>query len=65
MTSLLKATGASEAVAMEIVGHDSEAMSRRYTHMPMDVMRQAIGRMARHVQQEVLPRQMNKRKQAK
>ena len=32
MTSLLKATGAGEAVAMDMIGHDSAAISRHYTH---------------------------------
>jgi integrase len=45
MTSLLKATGTSEAIAMEIVGHDTKAMSRHYTNIPMDVMRAAIQRL--------------------
>jgi integrase len=45
MTSLLKAVGVSEAVAGEIVGHDTPAMSRRYTHIPMNVMRDTIAKM--------------------
>ena len=35
-TTLLKATGASNALAQLIVGHDSPAVSRRYTHLHED-----------------------------
>ncbi len=31
-TSLLKNAGVPEAVAMDIIGHESEAISRHYTH---------------------------------
>lgn len=41
-TSLLKNTGASDAVAREIIGHDSEAISRGYTHMETSTLRKAI-----------------------
>jgi integrase len=41
-TSLLKNAGVSDAVAMEIIGHDSEAISRVYTHISQDALRKAI-----------------------
>lgn len=41
-TSLLKATGAPEAVARDIVGHESEAVSRQYTHVDMQSKRAAV-----------------------
>ena len=41
-TTLLKAAGVSDAVARSIVGHESAAISKNYTHMPLDTMRQAL-----------------------
>jgi integrase len=41
-TSALKNAGVSEAVAMEIIGHDSEAMSRHYTKIETKTLRRAI-----------------------
>lgn len=41
-TSLLKAAGVSDSIARAIVGHESPAVSRQYTHLDMDTMRQAI-----------------------
>jgi integrase len=41
-TSLLKNAGVSDAVAMEIIGHDSEAISRVYTHISQDALRKAM-----------------------
>jgi integrase len=40
--SLLKATGATQAVAKELAGHSSDAMSDHYTTMPADVLAGAI-----------------------
>ena len=37
--SLLKDAGIPEAVVMELVGHDSEAMSAHYTHTGEEAMR--------------------------
>jgi len=45
MTSLLKNAGISDAVAMELVGHDTAAISKLYTHISTDAMRQAVNRM--------------------
>lgn len=45
MTSLLKNAGISDAVAMELVGHDTAAISKLYTHISTDAMRQAVHRM--------------------
>jgi integrase len=41
-TSLLKNAGVSEAVAMDIIGHDSKAVSQNYTHIPEDTKRAAL-----------------------
>lgn len=41
-TSWLKASGASEAVARDIVGHDSAEVSRHYTHVDEATKRTAI-----------------------
>jgi len=44
-TSLLKNQGVSDVVAREIIGHDSEAVSRVYTHIDPDTLRQAIDKL--------------------
>ena len=41
-TSLLKNAGVPEAVAMDIIGHDSEAISRHYTHIETKAKRSAL-----------------------
>jgi integrase len=41
-TTMLKAAGVSDAVARSIVGHESAAISKTYTHMPMEAMREAL-----------------------
>ncbi len=41
-TSLLKVAGVSQAVVMDLIGHDSEAASRTYTHVDDDAKRAAI-----------------------
>jgi integrase len=41
-TSLLKNAGVSDVVAREIIGHDSEAISRVYTHIEKDTLRKAM-----------------------
>ncbi len=45
MTSLLKATGAGEAVAMDIIGHDSAAISQHYTHTTDKSKRSAVAKL--------------------
>lgn len=45
MTSLLKATGSGESVAMDLVGHDSKAVSRHYTHVSDADKRRAVARL--------------------
>jgi integrase len=45
LTSMLKNAGVAESVAMDIVGHESKAISQVYTHMEIDTKRQAIGRL--------------------
>lgn len=44
-TTMLKSAGVSDAIARAIIGHQSEAISRRYTHFDVDTMREAIGRL--------------------
>lgn len=44
-TSLLKNAGASDVIAREIIGHDSEAVSRRYSHIEIDALRRAVNQM--------------------
>jgi integrase len=44
-TTLLKAAGASNALAQLIVGHDSPAVSARYTHLHADDTADAIGKL--------------------
>lgn len=44
-TSVLKNAGVSESVAMDIVGHDSEAMSQHYTHIDDGAKRKALRKM--------------------
>lgn len=41
--TLMKEAGIPAAVVMELVGHDSEAMSRHYTHVGVDALRKAAG----------------------
>ena len=40
--SLLKDAGIPEAVVMELVGHDSEAMSAHYTHVGTEALAKAV-----------------------
>lgn len=44
-TSLLKSAGVTEAVAMDIIGHDSEAISRHYTHIDDHAKRKALSKL--------------------
>jgi integrase len=43
--TMLKASGLSDVFAREIVGHDSEAVSRHYTHLSTDDLRNAMKRL--------------------
>ena len=43
--TLLKASGVSDVMAREIVGHESAAVSRQYTHLTTDDMRNAMQRL--------------------
>lgn len=43
-TSLLKNAGVSDVVTREIIGHESEAVSRRYTHIEEKTLRKAISK---------------------
>jgi integrase len=44
-TSLLKNAGVPEAVAMDIIGHESEAISRHYTHIENKAKRSALNKL--------------------
>jgi integrase len=44
-TSLLKNAGVGEVVARDIVGHESEAVSRNYTHIDMETKRAALDKL--------------------
>jgi integrase len=44
-TSLLKRAGASDAVAREIIGHETAAVSRTYSHIDANTLRVAIDRL--------------------
>jgi integrase len=44
-TSALKSAGVSDAIARAIVGHESAAVSRAYTHLDMETMRKALEKM--------------------
>ena len=44
-TSLLKAAGASEAVARDIIGHESAEISRHYTHVDEAAKRRALDKL--------------------
>ena len=43
--TMLKATGLSDVFAREIVGHESAAISRQYTHLSTDDLRAAMQRL--------------------
>lgn len=43
--SILKATGANEAVAMALAGHETKAISQQYTHMDDTTLRAAMNKM--------------------
>jgi hypothetical protein len=42
---LLKNAGVSDAVARDIIGHESAAISANYTHIDAETKRQAIEKM--------------------
>src|SRR5439155_23136430 len=44
-TSLLKNAGVSEAVARDIIGHQSAEISRHYTHVDEDAKRKALAKL--------------------
>jgi hypothetical protein len=44
-TSLLKNAGVSEAMARDIIGHESAAISRHYTHIDEDSKRKALAKL--------------------
>jgi len=44
-TSLLKNAGVSDAVARDIIGHESEAVSRNYTHIETETKRAALDKL--------------------
>jgi integrase len=44
-TTLLKAAGVSDAVAMEFIGHDSKSISRNYTHIETATLKEAAAKL--------------------
>jgi integrase len=44
-TSELKNAGVSNAVAQELIGHESEAVNRAYTHLHPDTLRRAVNQL--------------------
>jgi len=44
-TSLLKGAGVSDAIARELIGHESAAISRHYTHIETATLREAVGKL--------------------
>ncbi|MGV3772217.1 MAG: tyrosine-type recombinase/integrase [Verrucomicrobiales bacterium] len=44
-TSLLKNAGVSDVIARDIIGHDSEAVSRNYTHIDHETKRLALNKL--------------------
>jgi len=44
-TSLLKNAGVSEAIAMDIIGHDTKAVSAHYAHIDVDAKRTAMDKL--------------------
>jgi integrase len=44
-TSLLKNAGVSDVVARDIIGHESEAISRNYTHIDAETKGNAVDKM--------------------
>jgi integrase len=44
-TSLLKNAGVSSAVAMDIIGHETEAINRHYTHIESETKRSALNKL--------------------
>jgi len=43
--TMLKESGATDSVAKSIVGHESDAVNRLYTHLGIDAMRKAVNRL--------------------
>lgn len=44
-TSMLKAAGVSDFMAMQVIGHESSAISRQYSHIATDDLRKAMERL--------------------
>jgi integrase len=44
-TTLLKAAGVSDAVAMEFIGHDSKSISQNYTHIETATLKEAAAKL--------------------
>jgi integrase len=44
-TSLLKNAGVSDVIARDIIGHESEAVSRTYTHIESETKRAALDKL--------------------
>jgi len=43
--TMLKAAGVSDFMAMQIVGHESSAVSRQYSHLSVDDLRRSMAKL--------------------
>jgi site-specific recombinase XerD len=57
--TLLKNAGVSDTIAREIIGHDSEALNRVYTHIEPETLRAAAVKMS-HFTSAPAPRKVPK-----
>ncbi|OGV67753.1 MAG: hypothetical protein A2283_12395 [Lentisphaerae bacterium RIFOXYA12_FULL_48_11] len=55
-TSALKNAGVNNAVTMELIGHESEAVSRTYTHIEARALKNAVNRLPNLVPETALKR---------
>jgi integrase len=44
-TTWLKSAGVSNAIAQELIGHESASISRQYTHIEQEVLRGAVSKL--------------------
>jgi hypothetical protein len=61
---LLKNAGVSDAVARDIIGHESEAVSRNYTHIDLATKRKAVDAMPDVLAMEAEPKPTESNKRA-
>ena len=46
LAGVLKAAGVADSIARAIIGHESKAVSRVYTHLDLETMRAALDKVA-------------------